>query len=196
MTLAELIAEVYTITNRPDLVAETSSAIRKATLKMHSLDYFYKDLQETIIGFAVAGYKQQYDLQANLPDYRTVKYLRHWSATATGEAKYLRAIDPAAVVNQFGKEGTDIWYIAGNMLNIKAAVEVSNLVIGYYRRPNITTNLFSSWIAVEEPFYIIEEAAATLFKTIGHSEMANTYRAMSGDNAILLRQNYLEPQAR
>ena len=45
MTLAELIAEAYTLTARPDLVAETASAIRKATLKMHSVDYFYRDLQ-------------------------------------------------------------------------------------------------------------------------------------------------------
>jgi hypothetical protein len=35
MTLAELISEVYTITGRPDRVAETASAIKSATLKAH-----------------------------------------------------------------------------------------------------------------------------------------------------------------
>jgi hypothetical protein len=58
MTLAELIAEVYTLTGRPDLVAETSAAVRKATLKMHSVDFFYRDLQEKIITFTTPAYKQ------------------------------------------------------------------------------------------------------------------------------------------
>ena len=59
MTLNELIAEVYTITNRPDLVAQTLMAVRSATLKLHQSDYYYKDIFETGFQFTSAEYLQQ-----------------------------------------------------------------------------------------------------------------------------------------
>ena len=46
MTLAELIAEVYLLTNRPDRVAMTTSAVKAATLKAHKSDFFSKDIHE------------------------------------------------------------------------------------------------------------------------------------------------------
>jgi hypothetical protein len=57
-TLAELQADVITITNRPDLVAETLLAVKKATLKMHQLDFFYKDLVESGLVFDPVDYTQ------------------------------------------------------------------------------------------------------------------------------------------
>lgn len=196
MQLSELIAEVYTITGRPDLVAETASAIRKATLKMHSLDFFYRDLQETVVGFSTAAYKQQYDLGVNLPDYRAIKYIRQWNATHVGSERFLERVEPDVLLDSYGAEGKDIWYVAGTMLNMKCYALLTNVVIGYYRHPNITTNLFSSWIAIEQPFAIIEEAAVNIFQMIGHSEMKATYERMSAGNMQLLRQNYLDAQAR
>ena len=50
-TFAELLADVYTLTNRSDLIAETKLAVKMATLKMHQRDYFYKDIRETGIQF-------------------------------------------------------------------------------------------------------------------------------------------------
>jgi hypothetical protein len=196
MTLNELIAEVYTLTGRPDLVAETSAAIRKATLKMHSLDFFYRDLQEEIIGFPTTAFKQQYDLQINIPSYRAIKYVRRWNAVPTGMENYFTKLEPDAVLDSYGREATNIWYVAGAMLNIKGKEQISNLVLGYYRHPDITTNGFSSWIAIEQPFAIIEEACANIFQMIGHAEMRRKYETHSAQNPVLLRQNYLDVVAR
>ena len=44
MTFAEILEEVYLITNRRDLEAQTKSAIKKATLKAHQSDFYYRDL--------------------------------------------------------------------------------------------------------------------------------------------------------
>lgn len=196
MTLTELIAEVYTLTGRPDLVAETSAAVRKATLKMHGVDFFYRDLQEEVIAFATPAYKQQYDLQANIPNYRGIKYLREWSAAPTGKELMLDLIEPDAVLDEYLRERTNVYYVAGTSLNIKADRMLSTLVIGYYRRPETSTNLFSSWIALEQPFAIIEEAAANVFHMIGHESAKVTYQALARDQIVLLKQNYLEVQAR
>ena len=38
MNLATLQTEVYNLTNRPDLVSQTLTAIRKATMKCHLAD--------------------------------------------------------------------------------------------------------------------------------------------------------------
>ena len=196
MTLTELIAEVYTLTGRPDQVAETSVAIRKATLKMHSLDFFYRDLQEKIIQFPTTSYKQQYDLGVNLSSYRALKYVRQWNVVPTGKERYLESIEPDAIMDSYGKEATNIWYVAGSNLNIKCSELISNLVIGYYKHPDIATSTYSSWIAIEQPFAIIEEACAMIFQSIGHAEMARKFEALSAQNMALLRQNYLEAQAR
>lgn len=196
MTLAELITEVYTLTGRPDLVAETSAAIRKATLKMHSLDFFYRDLQEEIIGFTTVAFKQQYDLAINIPSYRAIKYVRRWNAVPTGLENYFTKLEPDAVLDSYGREATNIWYVAGSMLNIKGKETIENLVIGYYKHPNVATSSYSSWIAIEQPFAIIEEACANIFQMIGHAEMARKYELLSSQNAVLLRQNYLDVVAR
>jgi hypothetical protein len=122
--------------------------------------------------------------------------VRQWNATPTGQERYLEAIEPDSVLDHYGAEHTDIWYVAGSNLNIKCRELISNLVIGYYRHPNIATSTYSSWIAIEQPFAIIEEACAYIFQTIGHAEMARKFELLSRDNVILLRQNYLEVQAR
>ena len=196
MTLAELIAEVHILTGRPDLVDEATAAVRKATLKLHSTDYYYKDLVEKIIGFTTEGYKQQYDLSINVPEARTMKYVRHWTPTHVGSEKYLDKIEPDAIMDSYGKEFTNCWYVAGTLLNIKSKELITNLVIGYYKRPNITTNLYSSWIAVEEPYYIIEEAALYVCTNIGRNDLAAILQRQSAANIAMLKQNYLDAQAR
>ena len=196
MTLAELIAEVYVLTGRPDKVAETAACVRKATLKMHSVDFFYRDLQEIVVSFTTPAYKQQYDLGANIPGYRAINYIREWNSVPLGSEIILSAIPPDAILNEYGTEATDVWYVAGNQLNSKSSKLLTNVVLSYYKHPNITTNLYSSWIATEQPYAIIEEAAANLFQMIGHAEMRQTYERLSIANMAMLRQNYLEMQAR
>lgn len=46
-SLNSLVSDVYTLTNRPDLVAETALAVKKATLKMHHVDFFARDIWES-----------------------------------------------------------------------------------------------------------------------------------------------------
>jgi hypothetical protein len=70
MTLAELIQEVYSLTGRPDRVAETNSAFKSATLKAHQSDYYYKDLLEAGTVFPSAEYLQTWDYRTTVPLWR------------------------------------------------------------------------------------------------------------------------------
>ena len=51
-TFTELCNDVYTMTKRPDLVAETKLAVKAATLKAHQSDFYPKDIYETGIQFS------------------------------------------------------------------------------------------------------------------------------------------------
>ena len=61
-TFSDLTSDVMTITNRPDLIAETKLAVKAATLKIHQSDYYYKDLFETGLSWDTAAYTQEVDL--------------------------------------------------------------------------------------------------------------------------------------
>ena len=49
---SDLLSDVYAVTNRPDLVADTKLAVRTATLKAHRSDFYPKDLFETGLTFS------------------------------------------------------------------------------------------------------------------------------------------------
>ena len=76
MTFDEIAAEVKVITNRPDLVAETASAIKAATLKAHQSDFYSKDIYETGMQFPDYSYRQSLDYISLFANFRAIKYVR------------------------------------------------------------------------------------------------------------------------
>ena len=189
MTLAELISEVYTITGRPDRVAETASAIKSATLKAHQSDFFYKDIFETGVAFDSSAYVQQLDYRTLLPLWRAVKYLRKYDNTAATPGNFLNLIVPELVLDRYMVEKTNIYYIAGAYLNIRSETEEQYYLLGCYLNPDITTVGYNSWIALDHPYAIVYDAAATVFKAIGKDEEASAYRGLVGEQLQMLKMS-------
>lgn len=197
MTLAEIIAEVYAITNRPDLVTETAIAIRKATMKLHAVDTFPRDFVEVNLTVLPAATAFQIDVTMNLLRLRAVAYVRDATDIAAGtNNKFFQHIEPRELMDEYQLERNNIWYQGGVMLNVKSSTSVSNVLVGYYENPVVTDAGFASWIALEQPYAIIEEAAATIFRMIGDDNKERFYSQQSVQNIVLLRQNYLEGVAR
>ncbi len=179
MTLAELVQEVYTITGRPDRVAETSSAIRAATLKAHRADYFYKDLYENGIQFDSAEFHQQFAYRELVPRWRAFKYLRYYDAVGMAPGKFLTLVPPEMVLDGIYKiPKEDIVYVAGEYVQIKLSAKQQYFLLGCYLNPNITDAGYNSWIAIDHPYAIVFDAAATVFKAIGKDEEAAAYRSL------------------
>ena len=65
-SFTSLLNDVYTITNRPDLIAETKLAVKQATLKMHQSDYYPKDLFETGIAWNPHICGSEFDIPSSL----------------------------------------------------------------------------------------------------------------------------------
>lgn len=192
-TLTALCSDVYALTNRPDLVSETVLAVRAATLKAHQSDYFPKDLFETAIKFEEEKYLQSLEYKAVIPRWRSLSYLRKYNPTELDNAKgeFLTVLTPGEVLDNYGINRENVVYLAGSMLEIRSSDLLQYVLLGCYVHPDVTVEGYSSWIADEHPFYIVYEAARTLFKTIGYDEQAAMYDRLVQEQLAILRQSQI-----
>lgn len=187
--LANLVTEVYLLTKRPDLETATKMAVKNATLKLHTSDFFAKDLFEAGINFPSAAFQQQLEYRTLLPRWRALKYIRKVSQdVTTGEfvgTDFLTILSPEAVLDSYGIAKDDIAYIAGEVINIRSSTSEQQYILGCYIHPVLSEETFSSWIANEYKEAVLYDAAATIFKGIGFDEQAAQFR---NDGAIWARQ--------
>lgn len=210
MTLTELTQEVYTITNRPDRINETASAIRAATLKMHQSDYYWKDLLETGISFDAACYQNDIEFRTLLPLFRAIKYLKklhcscacnavlrpyqnygsfniNWDTSRLGVP--LTLLEPGQLFDDYHQLKQDVFYAAGAVIHINSSTLEQNYVFGCYVNPDITTSGYNSWVALDQPYAIIYEACAMVFKAIGKDEEAANYKNLMAEQIAMLKTN-------
>lgn len=169
MTLTELQQEVYSITNRPDLVAETLTAVRQSTLALHQADFYWKDIYETGISFSASAYNQELEFRTILPRFRALKYLRKSDSTGAAGA-FFDVVQPESVLDNYGMDRTNVCYAAGASIEIKSSTQFQYALLGCYLHPDITVLGFDSWIANDHPYAIVYEAAEKVFKMIGKTE--------------------------
>ena len=189
MTLNELIAEVYTITNRPDLVGQTLTAVRSAILKLHQSDYYYKDLRETGVSFSSAGYTQQLEYRLLCPKWRALKYVRKTDVAGTDTGAFLELVVPENVLDNYKQNRNDICYVAGEVIQIRSSTQLQYIILGRYDNPDITQSGYDSWIALDHPYAIVFEAASTVFKMIGDTDQFAAYTALAGMQLVELRNS-------
>ncbi len=185
-----LVADVFTITNRPDLVAETQLAVKAATLQLHKSDFFLKDLTESTLQYDTANYLQQIPYRILFPRYRALSYLRKYNPSynsspnildlqqlyyENGVGKEFTIISPDQIFDSYAAQRTDVCYLAGDMINVKSSTADSYAIIGVYQHPEVSTaELYRSWIADESPYAIVYTAAANVFgTTLGNQSKSN-----------------------
>ena len=187
-SLASIISDVYTLTNRPDLVSETALAVKAATLKAHQYDDWIKDFQEQSIQFSSADYYQTLDYKSVFPLWRKPRYIRVLGSDGT-PSTILDYIPPEKVIDQYGANRVDVFYVAGAEIQIRTNAQQQYFAVGYYTNPDVTTTGFNSWIANDHPFAITYEATAIIFKTIGYDEQVPVYRGMVQEEMQRLTQH-------
>lgn len=188
-TFAELLSDTYLLTNRPDLVNETKMAVKAATLKLHHTDFYPKDLYETGISWSPVSYIQSLDYRSLIPRWRSFKFLRKYDATTSTPGDFFSLLVPEQVLDSYNQARSDICYLAGESLEIKSSTQDDNMIIGCYIHPDITEGNFTSWVALDHPYAIVYEAAASLFKMIGYDEQATMMKQMVVEQVMELRMN-------
>lgn len=88
----------------------------------------------------------------------------------------LKLIEIENFRDYFHLQKLDVYYMAGQNLQIRTHNQEQNYLLGCYLNPDITTAGYNSWIALDHPFAIIFEAAAQVFKMIGKDDESSMYR--------------------
>ena len=182
---SDLLTDIYSITNRPDLVADTKVALRVATLKAHHSDFYPKDLYETGLTFSAPTTLVDFEYRTYIPRWRALKYLRKYDATTDTPSDFFTVVDPTAVLDSYSVHLENVCYLAGELLRIRSSEAISTALIGCYIHPNTAEANYSSWIATEYSDLIVFEAAGSIFKMIGFDEQAAFYK---NESAILLAE--------
>jgi hypothetical protein len=179
-TLAELIADVTALTKRPDLVDRTTRAIKAATLKAHSTDFYLKDTFEYTVSFGDPSAKLQIiDYTAVSPRWRAVWYLRDFTGNVAG--KLFDKVSPNNILDGFSTEKSNVFYLSGTVYQIKSSGALSKVLLGAYLHPEVSDGGYSSWIADEVKQYIVLEAAAKIASSIGQADMDMKWRKEAHD---------------
>jgi hypothetical protein len=183
MTFDELCTEVQIIVKRPDLAERIQSAVRAATEKLHSLDFYYRDLIEVPVEFDREFCIQNFIPKEIVPRFRKAKYIRFWNGGVDGAAGvFLKAIQIEDAIDSYGYEKVNVFYMAGNMLQIRTNPAVLRVLFGAYIYPTVTpVASYSSWIAEDYPWGIVYEASRTIFRSISMAEEAASYERLTAE---------------
>lgn len=192
MNLASLTAEVYGITNRPDLVSETKSAIKAATLKMHQIEYWDRDLFETGAQFIGPEFIQNFYFSNLIPRWRAVKYFRKVDPISYVPMGEFNIITPDSALDAYGFEREEVAYLAGNYFQLRSRVKFQYIILGCYLNPDVTDAGYSSWIAQLHPYAIIFEACRVVFKNIGLDAEEVAYRNLVAEQVVALTTSNLQ----
>lgn len=195
MNFTELCDEVKLLTRRPDLTERVESAVKAATLKAHHSDFYYKDIYEQSVEFASELYIQNFQPTDIFPRFRKAKYIRIWQGDETdGYAKsFLQPIQIENALDAYGCIKTDVFYQAGQLLQIRGTCPILRVLFGAYLHPLISPiEAYCSWIADEMPFTIIYEAARVIFKSIGNDREAAEMNTLAAEQYSLLRMSYVD----
>jgi hypothetical protein len=179
MNLTELQTEVYTQTNLPHLVNETLAAVRSATLKLHQLDYFYRDIKEAGISFSAPDLVQNFEYKELFPRWRALKYFRRALPDGTITEPLYEVISPENFMDAYNIVRTNVCYVAGNFIQIRSTVDLTYAIIGFYEHPDITVGGYNSWIAKDYPYAIVHEAAAQVFAAVGDTAQATSQKSLA-----------------
>lgn len=198
MNFSELVDAVISETKRPDLLTQTQSAVRAATLKAHQKEYFYKDIVEDGVEFTVPAFTQAFaPASVDTPlfkRYKSPAYVRQWlfdptSPTLGRAGDYFTETQIGNLKDAYGYDKVGIYYPAGNRLNLRAATEISHILFGFYVFPDVTDEGFDSWIAREQPGAIIYEAVRKIFNSIAYNQQAASFESLVAEEYQILTIN-------
>lgn len=175
MNFSELRTEVINITKRPDLTTQINSAITAATLKAHQSAFYYKDIIEVAVEFGTSQHIQNFLPTDVVPRFRKAKYIRQWFGDQdTGQpGVFFTPIQIENSLDGYGYIKTDVFYMAGQLLQIRGCQPVERVLFGAYQHPLAIETGFNSWIANELPYAIVYEAARIIFLSIGMEEQVS-----------------------
>lgn len=202
MKLSELLTAVVTKTKRPDLEDDILLAVQEATLFLHQVDFFRRDLIEVPICYDTPTFSGRIDIGAEcaLPGFRKISYWRKADRATripvAGKDGFFSQVEPDALLDTFNEQKRNVYYLAGRYINWLSSSKDSLHLIGYWKNPKIGEGEYDSWIADYSPFPIIKYAAGIVFNDIGQKEVGAEEKREAIAMMQVLLQNEIETAGR
>lgn len=174
----QLVSNTVTVTNRPDLLAETELAVRQAVLSYHHLDFFWRDKTTGIISVSTGGRARHAIPLTKFQGFRAAESIVPYYAGTDTCAK------PLAKATRMGQHTANYWLLAGNELIIHSATLTHQFQFTYWQNPTLMPEAaFSSWVADLYPDAVEDAACAKVFEMVRDPGVADRYRARVGKKA-------------
>lgn len=207
MNIAQIQANVDTITGRPDRIAERNLAIQEATMALHGLENWWRDTIEQQVNFQYSSNYQLIPL-ASLPRFRTFKYIRKYDPLGTdpltgitgsgAPGSFFDPCPPDKILDKYSITKDNIYYLTGQVGQLRSTVAFQYLFVGWQQFPIVEPieNFNQSWIADLYPYAIITQAAMKLKRYVVD---ADAVKLLAGDaemNLSILLTNGIEYSSR
>jgi hypothetical protein len=147
-------------------MCETQVAIRQATLKMHSLEYFARDMATAEIRFPAASPSLSLPIASNLLRCRKVFQV----AQNGQELEHIQAND---IFTSSALKRVNAWWAVGDSLVLRTNGASAVFSVSWFVAPQVDPiPSYNSWIAEAHPYAIIDEAARVVAELTGRAELA------------------------
>lgn len=191
-TFAQLLTDLYTITNRPDLANESAVALRKATLKYHmAQDWIQDEVQSIVTLTPLYTNDSRYSVDltpAPFTRFRNIKSVQEYVNPPTYGYVEFRKYEVNDLIDDYGYEKTNYFYRAGTNLLLRCDHVITQAKVTWFQLPDVTSATYNSWIANIFQDAIIEEAASKIFGMIGKPNEQKIQQQLFAENLQLLTQ--------
>lgn len=197
-----MLADVLSLTNRPDLDAESAIALRAATTNAHLTDAYFRDFAVTQVQLPNSSNQ----LGLNIPTlfgltrgFSSIRPIdQSYNLLTPGQDQLIEIVEIGDIYDsEYGNLRTNIAYASGSNLVIRCPIQCWGYAVEWLKAPQTRRDLYDSWIAQSAPAIIIYWAAALVFNTNGNEEKAKSYLTQIEKFYIpQLKQNYLQTAVR
>ena len=192
MLLSEIIEDVVSTLGRPDLQKFVSVRVRQQLKTLHSMDNWPRDLVEHLVTIQNPGSV----VRMTLPP-RCRKIHQLIPADASGARQSLptddlevigyQEVDPRKVVGFHNQIDSDYYYLAGDVLNIRASTSPSKLMVSYYAYPDLTSDNAVTWLTEFWPELVTYRCLYICYKMLGNLEQANNIELMYRESLEVMK---------
>jgi hypothetical protein len=163
---------------------------------VHAKDLFKRDVAEVPFTYSPAKYKGTIDIMNDLPKFKKLSYWRKWDPISEMMGGYFNEVSPDKLFDTFSCQKTDVYYLGGRVLNWISSTNDPGAIIGYYKAPNLNKVGYSSWIAADYPFVIINYAIADVERSVGKLDESKNAQATAAMLLMELISNEIEAAGR
>lgn len=175
-----MLEDIYTLTNRPDLEAETALALKAATTNAHLTDVYPRDCVTDHVQLPNSAGAVALNISTLFPLMRGISTIRptdiNGLALAPNDWNHIEVVELGDIYDpEYGNLRTKIAYISGDSLVVRYPINVNGFIVEWIRAPQTRRELYNSWIAQMAPSVIHYWAGAIILNTNGNEEKARSY---------------------